>query len=445
LHQRPNDYMTPYHLKQVLQGHAVQWGNGYGWITRDANANPTSIVPLRPDVTVLKWVGNEIWCETEIRGGRTDIPYLDILHIRGATNDGLMGWLTASYGKETIKLGMNLKRFANKFFQNGARPSVLLEHPGHLDEEAAIRLRASWQKLYGGVNNAGATAVLEEGMKANFLTMSPEDSQALESLKWNVTDVARIFRIPPHKLGDLERATFSNVVEANRQFLDDCLDPWLTVWEEECGAKLFTEAQKQRDTHFFKFNTGKLLRMDLTARYESYEVGIRSGVISPNEARDYEDLNPYDGGDTYQQTLNNAPVGGTPEQTEPEPPPEPARNIEGQRAVLIDALTRMAKRLAVHANKEAKHPEAFCQWIDGGMSDHHRTLIDALIPSAALIGGSALAMANTLRERAIAELAALVEAATYDNLGGEVQRITDEWQAFLPTDLTTLFMEQSNG
>lgn len=445
LHLRPNQYMTPYHLKQVLQGHAITHGNGFGWIIRDASMEPMEIVPLMPNVTFLRWVGEEIWCETECQGSKQLIPYRDILHIRGASSDGLVGYLMAAIGKDTIGLGLSLKKFANKFFANGAKPAVVLEHPQQLDEAAAKRLRESWQNMYGGADNAGKTAVLEEGMKANFLTMSPEDSQALDSMKWNVTDVARIFRVPPNRLGDLERATFSNVTEANRQFLDDCLDPWLTVWEEECALKLLTEAQKRNDSHFVKFNTAKLLRMDLTARYASYQVGIASGVISPNEARDLEDLNPYEGGDTYQQTLNNAPVGGD---VEPEPEPElepeetpPERNTDAHRAVLVDALARMTKRLAVHANKAAKHPEQFCDWIDAGMADHARTLMDALTPAAALIDQPATILADELRLRAVQQLAELVEQTTPDDLATEVQRVTDTWQAFMPIDLTNHFIK----
>lgn len=475
LHRRPNDYMTPFHLKQVLQGHAIQYGNGFGWIIRDGGAAPTEIIPLMPNDTWLDWVGDELWCNTSIRGVRKLIPYIDVLHIRGTTSNGLVGYMISAIGSDTIGLGMALKKFSNRFFKNGARPSVTLEHPGHLSDTAAIRLRKSFEEMYGGADNAGRAALLEEGMKANFLTMSPEDSQALDSMQWNVNDVARLFRCPPHKVGDLTHATFSNIAEANRDFLVDCLDPWLTVWEQESEAKLLTENEKRTDSHFVKFNTGKLLRMDVKTRYETYEIGIRSGILAPNEGRDLEDMNPYEGGDTFQQTLNNAPVGGgnepngqttdnddssrsqasSPPESQPvEQPDSPALKDEGsratgaavdaRRAVLVDAFTRMTKRLAVHANKAAKHPEQFCDWIDGGMSDHTRTLLDVLTPAAALIGRDPLSVANELRTRAVSQLSELVERTTYEALPTEVASITDTWQAFLPTDLTSYFLEQND-
>ena len=377
-----------------------------------------------------------------------------------------MGYLLSAIGNDTIKMGLQLRKFSNKFFGQGAKPSVVLEHPGTLDEEAAKRIRTSWQDMHAGVHNAGKAAVLEEGMKANFLTMSPEDAQALESMRWNVTDVARIFRIPPHKIADLERATFSNVSEAERQFLNDCLDPWLTVWEEECNCKLLTERAKTNGSAFYKFNTAKLLRMNLLDRYQAYEVGIRSGIINPNEARDTEDLNPYEGGDTYQQTLNNAPVGGEGDDAEQEGTEtgvdsdsggETGRthtagdgavnsqnaNTDACRQVLVEALTRMTKRLAVHATKRAKKPEQFCEWIDGGMADHTPTLVDALAPAAALFDKQAGQLADALRQRAVQQLSELVEQTTYEELATEVQRVTDTWLAFMPTDLTNTFISEA--
>ena len=227
-----------------------------------------------------------------------------MLHISGLGFDGLIGYSVIEYARESIGLGMGAERFGSAFFGNGATIGNVLEHPGKLSDDAAKRLKESIKEKYSGPSNAHRTLVLEEDMKWKPLGFTQKDAQFLETRKFQVTDVARWFQIAPHKLGDLERATFTNIEHQGIDFVVWTLGRWLKRWEHECNFKLFSESERR--THFAEFLVDALLRGDTKTRNESYAIAVTNGWMNRNEVRERENMNKEDGLDEFLTPMNMA-------------------------------------------------------------------------------------------------------------------------------------------
>jgi hypothetical protein len=210
---------------------------------------------------------------------------------------------------QSIGVGLALEEYGARFFGNGARPGGVLKHPGILSEDALRRLQASWSADNEGLSNSHRMKILEEGLSYEAIGIPPEEAQFLESKKFQVNEIARWFRIPPHMLADLERATFSNIEEQGLEFVIYTLGPWLTRHEQAIERDLLTEAERQ--TLFVEYLVNGLLRGNITSRFQAYQQALQSGWMNANEVRGLENMNPYDGGDTYLQPLNMAPAGTT--------------------------------------------------------------------------------------------------------------------------------------
>ena len=234
-------------------------------------------------------------------GGAICHPILapsDVLHVLGLGYDGLVGYSPIAMAKNAVGLAMAAEEYGAKFFANGAAPSGVLEHPGTIKDPE--RIRQSWQSTFGGSSNSNKIAVLEEGLKYTPIAISPEQAQFLETRKFQINEIARIFRVPPHMLADLEKSSFSNIEQQSLEFVKYTLDPWVIRWEQAMNKALLLDSEKR--TVFTKFNVDGLLRGDYASRMTGYATARQNGWMSANDIRALENLDriPADlGGDLY--------------------------------------------------------------------------------------------------------------------------------------------------
>ena len=309
LHDEPNPEMTSFVFRETLMTHLLLFGNAYSQIIRNGKGEVIALYPLMPDrMTVDRDDKGRLYYEYRLSSEDSNLiqgkqqtvrlkPY-DVLHIPGLGFDGLVGYSPIAMAKNAIGLAIAAEEYGSKFFANGAAPSGVLEHPGTIKDPA--RLRESWQATFGGSGNANRIAVLEEGMKFSPISIAPDQAQFLETRKFQIDEIARIFRVPPHMIGDLEKSSFNNIEQQSLEFVKYTLDPWVSRWEQAMRRALLMPEEKK--LYFFKFNVDGLLRGDYQSRMNGYAVGIQNGFMSPNDARNLEemDLIPDDlGGNKY--------------------------------------------------------------------------------------------------------------------------------------------------
>lgn len=305
--REPNKYMTSYTWREVLMANLVLRGNSYFFIDRDKNARPTAISYIDADkVQVTKYQGELYY---NIKGIENPVHQSNILHFLGLGFDGCMGKSVIEVHQDTIGLSLAANKYGGNFFGNASKPSGVLKHPSKLSKEAAERLKNSWNNSYGGVSNMHRTALLEEGMDFKTVSINPQDADFLNTRKFQVNEIARIFRVPPHLIGDLERATFSNIEQQGIDFVVHTLRPYLSNIEAELNRKLFRESEK--DFYYIKFNVNGLMRGDSKARAEFYKNMSLIGAMSINEIRRFEDMNKIEGGDKHYYPLNMADINTT--------------------------------------------------------------------------------------------------------------------------------------
>lgn len=308
LHDLPNGWQTSMEWREMLTGHIALRGSAYCEIVTARNGDIDALIPLHPDrVKPLRLKNGRLAFEVQTN---TSAPRVltqnEVFRVIGLSGDGVTGLSPVSMASRALGLAISTENFGTSLFKNGARPGGVLRHPGKLNEEAAKRLKSSWDSSYGGMNS-GKTAVLEEGMEWTQISMSNEDAQYLQSRKFQVSEIARIFRIPPHMIGDLDRATFSNIEQQSIDFVVNTLRPWLVRWEQCINRDLLTETDRQNGI-FAEFLVDGLLRGDMAARYQSYAQGRQNGWLSANDIRRIENMNPVDGGDIYLVPLNMVPA-----------------------------------------------------------------------------------------------------------------------------------------
>jgi HK97 family phage portal protein len=307
LHDSPNDLMTSYELRELMQSHICLRGNSYAAVRRNGAGNVVSIDPLAPDrVAVFENGGKPYYSFTHRDGSREIFNGGELLHVRGLGPDGLMGYSPITLARESIGLAMATEEHGARFFGNGAKPSGVLEAPGNLTPDQVRRLKEEWTNAQTG-HNQSSVGVVWGGLKYNPNSMSNEDAQFLDTRKFQVTDIARIFRVPPHKIADLTNATFSNIEHQAIEFVTDCMLPHIVRWEQRMNRVLLTPSE--RKIYFIKFSIDGLLRGDMKSRYEAYRIGREGGWLSPNDVRDLEDQNRIEGGDGYMQPLNFTRLG----------------------------------------------------------------------------------------------------------------------------------------
>jgi len=300
LHDEPNREMTSFVFRETLMSHLLLWGNAYAQIIRDARGFPIALYPLLPDrMAVDRNESGELVYTYQSDKGQVKLRRENILHIPGLGFDGLIGYSPIAMAKNAVGLALATEDYGATFFANGANPGGVLEHPGVIKPEQADRLRESWQSQFGGAN-AHKVAVLEEGLKFHQMSIPPEQAQFLETRKFQINEIARIFRVPPHMVGDLEKSSFSNIEQQSLEFVKYTLDPWVVRWEQSLQQALILPSEKA--TIFIKFNLDGLLRGDYQSRMQGYSTGIQNGFMSVNDVRGLEDMNlltAEEGGDLH--------------------------------------------------------------------------------------------------------------------------------------------------
>ena len=316
LHDEPNPEMSSFIFRETLMTHLLLWGNAYAQIIRNGKGEVIALYPLMPNkMTVSRDEKGQLYytyqkSQEELPKNNSYTVTLypqDVLHIPGLGFDGLVGYSPIAMAKNAIGLAIATEEYGSKFFANGAQPSGVLEHPGTLKDPA--RIRESWQNTFGGSGNANKIAVLEEGMKYTPISISPEQAQFLETRKFQINEIARIFRVPPHMIGDLEKSSFNNIEQQSLEFVKYTLEPWVVRWEQTIHRTLLSQEEKK--TYFAKFNLEGLLRGDYKSRMDGYAIARQNGWMSANDIRELENLDRIseeDGGDLYLVNGNMVPL-----------------------------------------------------------------------------------------------------------------------------------------
>ena len=280
LSDSPNPEMTSFVFRETLMGHLLLWGNSYSQIIRDGHGKVVALYPLLPDkMKVERSENGEIYYIYNSEGKDYLLRNTEVLHIPGLGFDGLIGYSPIAMAKNAIGMALATEEYGAKFFSNGANPGGVLEHPGVVKDPH--RIRDSWNQVYQGTSNAHRVAVLEEGMKFSPIGIPPEQAQFLETRKYQTEEICRIFRVPPHLVGDLERATFSNIEHQSISFVVHTIRPWLVSIEQSINKALFSDKEKEK--YFVSFLVEGLLRGDYESRMRGYSIGIQNGFMSPND------------------------------------------------------------------------------------------------------------------------------------------------------------------
>ena len=308
LHDEPNPEMTSFIFRETLMSHLLIWGNAYAQIIRDRLGRVQGLYPLRPDkMSVCRDENGQIYYiytkttdeNPAVRPyGQVPLRKDEVLHIPGLGFDGLVGYSPIAMARNAVGMTMACEEYGASFFANGASPSGVLEHPGVLKDPSKVR--DSWNAVYQGSANAHKVAVLEEGMKYQQIGIPPEEAQFLETRKFQLNEIARLYRIPPHMIGDLEKRSFNNIEQQSMEFVKYTLDPWVIRWEQAMQKSLFLPEEKKQ--YFLKFNVNGLMRGDYESRMTGYSIGRQNGWLSANDIREMEDMNPVpdeEGGNLY--------------------------------------------------------------------------------------------------------------------------------------------------
>jgi HK97 family phage portal protein len=330
IHDQPNPQMNSDIFRRTLQAHKLIWGNGYAEIVRNGEGRPVELWPLLPWAVSPYLHGGELYYRVGQGGEQVILNPMDILHLRGLSDDGVNGLPVITKARESVGLGLAAERFGATFFGNGSSFGGIISYPPGIASNPQTRKenRDNIEKVHQGPDRAHRFLALYEGAKYERLGIPPNDAQFLETRQFQIAEVARWFGVPPHKIGDLEHATFSNIEQQSIEYVTGCLRPHFVHWEQELTRKLVSPIE--RSQQMIKHNMEGLLRGDAAARGAFYSQLFQIGAITQNEIRELEDLNPIPGGDTPFVPLNSIPsdrlteyVDALIEAKNPPPPPAP--------------------------------------------------------------------------------------------------------------------------
>lgn len=317
LHHEPNPFMSAFQLREVWMTHLLLWGNAFAEVALGGRGEPVALYPLRPDRMdrpVLSQAGTLLYPYILPDGGQVLLPQRRVLHLRGLSDDGIWGYAPVTVAREAFGQALATQEYASRFFGNSATPSGVLQAKTRLSEDAAKRLREDWQRLHQGLSNAQRIAVLEEGVTWQAISMPHADAQFLESRQFSVAEIARLFRVPPHMIGDVERSTSwgTGIEQQTIGFISYSLVPWLTRTEQELHRTLFLARERER--YYPRHVIAGLLRGDMQARKEFYAAGRQWGWLSADDVRELEEMDPLPEGrgEVYLQPANmvEAPAMG---------------------------------------------------------------------------------------------------------------------------------------
>ena len=380
LHDKPNKEQTSFEWREFMMLSLTLWGNSYNELVFNNAGQVAEIWPLLAGRMEVKRNNNTNELVYEYRNTKEQIikfPAWKILHIRGLSSNGLTGLSPIKMAKESMGLGLAAEEYGARFFANDASPKGLLEHPSRLTPDVRKNIRASWNDFHGGLKGSHRIAVLEEGMKYTQIGIPPEDAQFLETRKFQVNEIARIYRIPPHMIGDLEKATFSNIEHQSIEFVVHTIRPWLVRIEQAFNVTLFNVLEKDV---YSEFLVDGLLRGDTKSRYEAYAIGRNNGWLNADEIREMENLNPIPNnkGQIYLIPMNMWPVGSEPVVSGPtreirtrQDIVKKRRNISNSyKPIIHDVTNRTIRREKYSIIKSAKNilknddKAAFQTWLE---------------------------------------------------------------------------------
>ena len=343
LAKAPNDWQTPFEWREMMMSHLVLRGNAFNQIASNGKGEITQLVPIHPDAIQLQLLtdGNFRYLVKQLDGSTVTLSRGEVWHIRGLSSDGFVGLNPMEIAAEVIGLGLAAQSYGARFFANDAKPGGYIKTQGKFaDATAKEQFKAGWQQAQSGANR-GKTAILEPGMEYVELKLNNSDAQFLESRKFSRSEIASLFRVPPHKIGDLEKATFSNIEQQSLEFVNDTMTPWAERWESSIETFLMLSG----DDLEVEFDFANLLRGDSAARAIFLKAGINDGWMTRNEARISEGRNPIDGLDEPLRPLNMVEnnQADAVQTIKPEPTPEPAPDARLQ-ALVHTSAQRLARR-----------------------------------------------------------------------------------------------------
>lgn len=308
LHDSANPYMTAMAFRECLMAHVLAWGNGFAEIVRNGYGELKALWPITPNRVSPTMIDGELFYRIQMMTGQDILlPREKILHVPGLGFDGFLGYSVVAMARKSIGLGMAMETFGSRFFGEGTHPGVIVEHPNKLSSEAHSNLKKSLADTYSGLGNSHRLMLLEEGMKFQKIVIDPKDSQFLESRLFQIPEVARWFNLPPHKLKDLTKSSFSNIESEQISFVTDSILPWLVRLEQNYNMQLLTASDREysgRGRLYYKHIVEGLLRADAAARGTYYREMFNIGAMSINEIREKEDMDPIEGGDIHLVPMN---------------------------------------------------------------------------------------------------------------------------------------------
>ncbi len=382
----PNDEMTGVTLWKTIEAWVDSWGNGYAEIVRNNAGHTTGFWPIPPDRVTPERDGTKLVYVVRSTDGRQEVvlPASSMLHAKGLGYDGLVGYSPITMAREAISLGLAAESFGGAFYGNGAYPGGLIEVPEglKLDQEGLKNLKAAWNSAHGGSRRSFRTGVLDGGMTWKSTTVSPEDAQFIELRAFQGKEIARMWRIPPHKIGILDEATFSNIEAQNNEFAVDTILPRVVNLEAEINCKCLLPSEVGH--LFVRFNMDGLLRGDVTAQSAAFATGRQWGWLSVNDIRRLLKMKPIENGDIYLEPANMTEAGAEPD--EPESPPVGFDREQAARAagrVFTDAVgIVLTKEVKAVTRAAGKHNGEFDAWADKFYGGHRHWVKERLMPAA---------------------------------------------------------------
>lgn len=418
LHDQPNPWQTSFEWREMAMAHLCLRGNFYCRIY-PAIEGGIDLYPLNPDSVTAEQLpdGAIRYKHRRPDGGQESLSQYEVLHVRGLSLNGFTGISILEFARQAVGLGIAQEQHGASLFKNGALPAFWIKRPPgrKWDKSAIENFRAGWRKLHAGAENAGNPPILEDGMELMQLGLTNSDSQWLESRKFQADEIVRFFRVPPHLVGILDKATFSNIEQQSIEFVTYTMTPWCVRFEQAVQRDLIEDPEES----FVKLALEGLLRGDIASRYAAYNVGLQAGFLLRNEVRELEDLNPIPGGDTPLEALNMVPAGSR--DAEPPEPPEdeepdadeedeeesmpPGGDRQRAMATLIeDAAARIASaeiRAVEGRIDKAADRQRWCDWLAEFYPAHAKYIEKALTPLATAwraLGGDYPDVAAVCRE-----------------------------------------------
>lgn len=360
-----------------FMAHALMWGNAYAYIVRDGMGRPAELINLLPDRTTCERVNGQMLYVTEIDSDESPrlqalLPQ-DVLHIEGLAVGSLGGMTVFRMARNAIGLGLAQEKFAAKFFRHGGRVGGILELPITMGKPARDKVEEGFRKSYEGADNPFKTIVLRDNAKFHEAQQSPKESQMVEATDAQTRQIAHWFNLMPSKLGLSDSVSYNSKAEDNQAYLDTTLSIWLTRIAAACNFRLLSE--EEQETHFVEHTTSGLLRMNLLAQAQAFQILVAARVMNPNECRAQLNMLPYEGGEEFVNP--NTMTSGTPDaeggeedDSEPEETEEPDEEPNDAQPARSNEYLRTLFEITARARDKAKRPQAFIDWVDGNLAPH---------------------------------------------------------------------------